>query len=195
MLTNNVAEALAQAAVTDPEQPVALGSMVNQMSSYYQIVARPMLGNKVRDCRELETIARCLDLLRNGKLPELGHALAGRFLAVESAGLTNNWTDAQSASGKSYPCATTASHPRRFSSKLNATPARSKRHLAARRGLALEVAEATANPRPEARADHPIGKGDGRGRGKGNRKGGNKPGKGAWKDKEKGDNPPEGGTK
>ena len=93
LLMTNVSEALASAAVTDPEQPMALGPSASQVAAYYQIVARPQLGNKVRDCRELETLARCLDLLRQGKLPELGDALAGRFLAVESAGLTNNWAD------------------------------------------------------------------------------------------------------
>ena len=36
-----------------------------------------------------------MDLLTAGRLAELGDALAGRFLAVENAALTNNWQDAQ----------------------------------------------------------------------------------------------------
>ena len=74
LLMTNVADALAQAAVTDSGLPTALGPTANQISSYFQIVARPQLGSKVRDCRELETLARCLDLLRGGRLPELGDA-------------------------------------------------------------------------------------------------------------------------
>lgn len=67
----------------------------NKLSSYFQIAAKPQIPGKVRDTRELETLARCVDLLKAGRLPELGDALAGRFLAVESAALTNNWHDAQ----------------------------------------------------------------------------------------------------
>ena len=58
----------------------------NKLSSYFQIAAKPQIPGKVRDARELETLARCVDLLKAGRLPELGDALAGRFLAVESAG-------------------------------------------------------------------------------------------------------------
>ena len=56
MLLSNVGEALilAQAAVTGPVQGSRLRSSPNQMSSYYQIIARPSLAGKVRDCRELE---------------------------------------------------------------------------------------------------------------------------------------------
>lgn len=94
MLLTNVQEALAEAAITDERGADALGGG-SRLSSYFQIVAKPQLPGKVRDARELETLARCLDLLKAGRLPELGDALAGRFLAVESAALTNNWHDAQ----------------------------------------------------------------------------------------------------
>ena len=94
MLLTNVSEALAEAAVLDdPNGESLMGG--NKMSSYFQIVARPQLHGKIRDARELETLARCVDLLKAGRLPELGDSLAGRFLAVESAALTNNWQDAQ----------------------------------------------------------------------------------------------------
>ena len=94
MLLTNVSEALAEAAVLDdPNGESLMGG--NKMSSYFQIVARPQLHGKIRDARELETLARCVDLLKAGRLPELEDSLAGRFLAVESAALTNNWQDAQ----------------------------------------------------------------------------------------------------
>ena len=95
MLLTSVGEALADAAVQEGATSQAHLAGGNRMSSYFQIVARPLLHGKVRDVRELDTLARCIDYLKAGRLPELGDALAGRFLAVESAGLTNNWQDAQ----------------------------------------------------------------------------------------------------
>lgn len=96
MLVKNCTDALAQAAVTEEDRHVQiLGGSGNCLSAYYQVVARPQMQNKVRDSRELETLARAIDLLRMGQLASLGDALAGRFLAVESASLTNSWQDAQ----------------------------------------------------------------------------------------------------
>lgn len=94
MLLESVGEALADAAVREGDTSPLL-DRTSKMMSYFQIVAKPQLPGKVRDLRELETLGRCIDLLAQGALPELGDALAGRFLAVESAGLTNNWQDAQ----------------------------------------------------------------------------------------------------
>jgi len=94
MLLESVGEALADAAVRKGDTSPLL-DRTSKMMSYFQIVAKPHLPGKVRDLRELETLGRCIDLLAQGALPELGDALAGRFLAVESAGLTNNWQDAQ----------------------------------------------------------------------------------------------------
>ena len=94
MLLESVGEALADAAVREGDTSPLL-DRTSKMMSYFQIVAKPQLPGKVRDLRELETLGRCIDLLAQGALPELADALAGRFLAVESAGLTNNWQDAQ----------------------------------------------------------------------------------------------------
>lgn len=95
MLIKDVGIALADAAVQEELEAGRLGGSGDRMSAYVQIVARPQLGGKVRDLRELETLGRCLDLLRSGKLPQLGDSLAGRFLAVENAGIHSNWSDAQ----------------------------------------------------------------------------------------------------
>ena len=94
LLMRNIHDALAESAVTQDAGGSPLGSG-NKVSAYYQVVAKPQMGGKVRDLRELETISRCLDYLRNGQLPELGDALAGRFMAVETAAISNNWADAQ----------------------------------------------------------------------------------------------------
>ena len=89
LLMTNVADALAQAAVTDSGLPTALGPTANQISSYFQIVARPQLGSKVRDCRELETLARCLDLLR-GATPGIR-----RRIRRSLSGSRERWVDQQ----------------------------------------------------------------------------------------------------
>ena len=188
MLATNVSEALAQAAVTDPGQPVALGCTANQMSSYYQIVARPMLGNKVRDCRELETLACCIDLLRNGKLPELGDALAGRFLAVESAGLTNNWADAQHL--EVIPVRHHGLAPPSILLQAQKHTRQVEKAAGRRTWPRNNSGQPGWGAKGEPRQDRGA-KDDGRGRGKGGKKGGNKGGKGAWKDKEKGEAAPE----
>ena len=193
LLMDNVSTALAQAAVTDHEQPEALGSSANQVGAYFQIVAKPQLGSKVRDCRELETLARCLDLLRLGKLPELGDSLAGRFLAVESAGLPNNWADAQHL--EVIPVRHTGLAPP--SVMLQAQRHTRQVEKAAGRKPWSRTPGAGAGGwggRGDQKGDPPAGKGDVRGRGKGGRKGGGKA-KGAWKDKEKPDAAPEGAGK
>ena len=193
LLMDNVSTALAQAAVTDLEQPEALGSSANQVGAYFQIVAKPQLGSKVRDCRELETLARCLDLLRMGKLPELGDSLAGRFLAVESAGLTNNWADAQHL--EVIPVRHTGLAPP--SVMLQAQRhTRQVEKAAGRKPWQRSPGPGTYTwgNRGDAKGDPPAGKGDVRGRGKGGRKGGGKA-KGAWKDKEKTEGAPDGAGK
>ena len=89
MMIEHVTEALAQAAVE--EGGGSMGSTTKFMT-YYQILVRPQVGSKVRDQRELETLARGLDMLREGRLEELGDLLSGRFVAVENAGqVLNSW--------------------------------------------------------------------------------------------------------
>ena len=193
LLMTNVSEALAQAAVTDPDAPVALGATANQISAYYQIVARPQLGNKVRDCRELETLARCLDLLRLGKLPELGDAMAGRFLAVESAGLTNNWADAQHLEVIPLRHAGLAPPSVMLQAQRHT---RQVEKAAGRRPWTRPTGSNSGpwNSKGDHRGEAPGGKGDGKGRGKAGKKGQGKA-KGAWKDKDKAEGAPEGGGK
>ena len=72
MLLANVADALSEAAVREDAGRVELGQRGNLLASYFQIVARPQMRGKIRDLRELETLARCVDLLKQGLLAELG---------------------------------------------------------------------------------------------------------------------------
>ena len=194
LLMTNVADALAQAAVTDSGLPTALGPTANQISSYFQIVARPQLGSKVRDCRELETLARCLDLLRGGRLPELGDALAGRFLAVESAGLTNNWADAQHL--EVIPVRHTGLAPPSVMLQAQKHTRQIEKASGRKTWPRPGAPQPSWGSRGEAKGDTSGSRGDGKGKGKGgNRKGGGKANKGAWRDKDKAEAPPDGGTK
>lgn len=175
MLLESVGEALADAAVRGDEVNPLL-DRTGKMMSYFQIVAKPQLPGKVRDLRELETLGRCIDLLARGALPELGDALAGRFLAVESAGLTNNWQDAQHL--EVIPVRHAGLAP-------PAVMLRAQKHTrtiekaTGQRGWARWGGSWTPRESPGPRMDEKggaKGKGDGAGRGKGGRKG-----KGAWR--------------
>ncbi|CAK9061007.1 unnamed protein product [Durusdinium trenchii] len=53
------------------------------------------VSSQTRDGRELFLIANCIDLLRVGRLGRLGDALAARWLALEQAGLDQNWSAAR----------------------------------------------------------------------------------------------------
>ena len=56
-----------------------------KMFTYFQLALKPGLDPKSRDCREISLLARCLDLLREGRLAHLADTLAARLLAVETA--------------------------------------------------------------------------------------------------------------
>ena len=152
------------------------------MSSYFQIVARPQLHGKIRDARELETLARCVDLLKAGRLPELGDSLAGRFLAVESAALTNNWQDAQHLeviptrhAGLAGPAVLLQAqkHARQVEKAAGRTPWKRNPYSGGGGGGAHSGGDPQGD---EKGGGAGKGKGDRRGKGKGGRKGA-----GAWR--------------
>ena len=53
--------------------------------TFFQLALKPGLDTKSRDCREISLLARCLDMLREGRLANLADTLAARLLAVETA--------------------------------------------------------------------------------------------------------------
>ena len=175
LLLSSVGEALADAAVRGDEVN-ALLDRSGKMMAYFQIVAKPQLPGKVRDLRELETLGRCIDLLARGALPELGDALAGRFLAVESAGLTNNWQDAQHL--EVIPVRHAGLAPPAIMLRAQ-KHTRTIEKATGQRGWARWGGSGTPRESPGPKMDEKggaKGKGDGAGRGKGGRKG-----KGAWR--------------
>ena len=57
-----------------------------KMLTFFQLVLRPALDPRSRDCKELSLLSRSLDLLREGRLAELADVLASRLIAVDTAG-------------------------------------------------------------------------------------------------------------
>lgn len=53
--------------------------------TYFQLVLKPQMDSKGRDCKELAMLARSLDLLRDGRLAELADVMAARLMAIHTA--------------------------------------------------------------------------------------------------------------
>eukprot|EP00438_Fugacium_kawagutii_P004458 Skav232381 [mRNA] locus=scaffold1077:200978:203391:- [translate_table: standard] len=93
MLEAQATEHLAQESLLEEDD----ASVRNRprMYSYYQLGLRPHLDPKSRDNREISFLARGLDLLKEGKLPELADHMAARLIAVNTAS-SQGWSVAQS---------------------------------------------------------------------------------------------------
>ena len=86
MLEEHAIEALAQDGVVEEAyDPSKANAPRPKIHTYFQLVLRPNLDPKTRDCKELGMLSRALDLLREGRLSELADALAARFQAVDTA--------------------------------------------------------------------------------------------------------------
>eukprot|EP00435_Cladocopium_sp_Y103_P060529 s177_g22.t1 len=86
MLMNQAAEQLAQEGLEleGSEAMSASGSRV-KLYSYYQLALKPALDPRSRDCKELALLARALDHLHDGELPQLADLLSARLIAVDTA--------------------------------------------------------------------------------------------------------------
>ena len=83
MLENQAREHLSQLE-EDEENPSKTGTK-GRLFAYFQIVLRPQLDPKSRDCKEIAMLAKALDLLKGGKLSELADVLAARLIAVDTS--------------------------------------------------------------------------------------------------------------
>eukprot|EP00435_Cladocopium_sp_Y103_P045810 s872_g13.t1 len=83
LLESQAVDQLAQEGVLEEEYMTE--SRRPKMYTYFQLALRPRLDVKSRDCREISLIAKCLDMLREGRLANLADVLAARLLAVETA--------------------------------------------------------------------------------------------------------------
>ena len=75
------------------ENPVSQGTKV--LTYWHTLTHSGGVNAQNRDGREMFLLANCMDLLRIGRLGRLGDALAARWLALEQAGLDQNWTAAR----------------------------------------------------------------------------------------------------
>ena len=81
---------LGGAAGNDPEP-----GKINQylLSVFFQRHSQEAIG--LRTCRELRTLAECLDALLAGNLPRVGDILIQRFKALETSVADGGWTIAR----------------------------------------------------------------------------------------------------
>ena len=56
-----------------------------RMFAYFQIVLKPQVDARSRDCKEMAMLSKSLDLLKRGHLSELADVLAARLIAVDIA--------------------------------------------------------------------------------------------------------------
>ena len=62
-----------------------------KISTYFALLIRPYHSPSSPLLRELYSLTQAIDLLRMGRLPETGDALASRFIAVHTALSEGNW--------------------------------------------------------------------------------------------------------
>lgn len=87
MLEEHAVERLAVDGIVDEGYEASgLRGQRPKILTYFQLVLRPQLDPKSRDCKELALLARSLDLLRDGRLAELADVLSARLFAVDTAG-------------------------------------------------------------------------------------------------------------
>ena len=86
MLEETAIERLASDGVVEDEL-VTSGAKPQRpkIQTYFQIILKPLLDAKSRDCREMSMLARCIDLLRDGQLAILADVLSARFVAIDTA--------------------------------------------------------------------------------------------------------------
>ena len=86
LLETQAMEQLAREGVMEDEHLVELESGRRpKIFTFFQLALKPTLDPRSRDCREISLLARCLDMLREGRLASLADVLAARLLAVETA--------------------------------------------------------------------------------------------------------------
>ena len=73
---------------TDPTSGV-------RMTSYFNIIIRPQLGQAMGPTRELHHLSTAIDCLRKGDLGLLGDLLASRFISIHQATIDGGWQAAR----------------------------------------------------------------------------------------------------
>ena len=182
MLLQHVQEALAEKSITEDHEKSIHAGQAGKMMSYYQILVKPQLGGKIRDQRELETLARAIDLLLSGSIAAMSDVLSGRYIALETAAMTGTWTSAQFLEVAPTRSPGIAQAPLLLSAQ--------RHHRLVEKAAGRQSWDGRGSSRwwGESRGGGEQSTSGGRGKGKGGKtvKGKNKKGKkGAWTDKPK----------
>jgi hypothetical protein len=86
LLVSQAAEQLAQEGLElEQSGSASRGDQKVKLYSFCQLALKPSLDPRSRDCKEIALLARALDLLQDGELPQLADLLAARLIAVETA--------------------------------------------------------------------------------------------------------------
>ena len=94
MLVRHAQEQLDKGAVMDEENGAASVVAGIKIATYFGLLIRPYFPQGNPLLRELYSLAQAIDLLRQGRLPEAGDALAARFIAVHTALSEGGWQTA-----------------------------------------------------------------------------------------------------
>ena len=94
MLIRHAQEQLDQGALLDADRSQAALTQGIKITTYFALLVRPYHAGTSPLMRELFSLANCIDLLRSGRLPQAGDALAARFMACHLALSEGNWSTA-----------------------------------------------------------------------------------------------------
>ena len=84
MLETQAREQLAQDGVVD-DPNCSTKATKACLYTFYQLVLKPEMDPRSRDSKEVSMLARTLDLLKEGRLPQVADLLAARLIAVTTA--------------------------------------------------------------------------------------------------------------
>ena len=95
LLINHIQAQLYQGStldVTPRTNPMTSGVRV---STFFSLHVRPHYPQANREMREMYSLARAMDVLRSGDVPQTGDILAARFMALHQSLVDMNWVAAQ----------------------------------------------------------------------------------------------------
>eukprot|EP00435_Cladocopium_sp_Y103_P061842 s163_g23.t1 len=94
MLVKHAQDQMDRGALLEGEGASAGATSGIKIGSYFALLIRPYYSHNSPLVRELYALAQAIDLLRAGRLPETGDALASRFIAVHTALGDGGWQTA-----------------------------------------------------------------------------------------------------
>ena len=108
-LVQHCQDQLDQGALLESSGKAAAVTSGVKIATFFGLLVKPYFGTNHPMVRELHQLSLMLDLLRAGKLPEVGDAMASRFIAVHTALQDGNWNVASTL--EMYPLQPTSAAP------------------------------------------------------------------------------------